>query len=66
MAKAIARNYNWTIAPTGDAALNLLGISTQVPSKWEYVSSGPYKEYNIEGHRSVFHPEQIVWFWDVI
>jgi hypothetical protein len=54
VAKAIARNYNWTIAPTGDAALNLLGISTQVPSKWEYVSSGPYKEYNIEGAQISF------------
>lgn len=38
--KAIARKYNWTIAPSGNTALNLLGLSTQVPSKWKYVSYG--------------------------
>lgn len=48
VAKAIARNYNWKIAPTGNTALNLLGISTQVPAKWEYISSGQYKKYKIE------------------
>jgi len=47
IAKAIARNYNWKIAPAGDTALNLLGLSTQVPADWEYVSSGPYKTYDI-------------------
>ena len=40
VAKAIARKYNWTIAPSGNTALNLLGLSTQVPSKWTYVSDG--------------------------
>lgn len=46
-AKAIARNYGWHIAPCGDAALNLLGLSTQVPAVWQYVSDGPYREYDI-------------------
>ena len=45
IAMAIARNYNWTIIPSGNAALNMLGLSTQVPSKWEYCSSGPYRDY---------------------
>jgi hypothetical protein len=27
VAKALARNYRWTIAPCGDTALNLLGLS---------------------------------------
>ena len=31
--------------PNGDTALNLLGLSTQVPAEWTYVSDGPYKEY---------------------
>ena len=46
-AKAIARNFGWTIVPCGDTALNLLGLSTQVPAKWQYVSDGPYREYTI-------------------
>lgn len=46
VADAIARNYGWTIIPCGDTALNLLGLSTQVPAIWLYVSDGPYKEYS--------------------
>ena len=46
-ARAIARNFNWTIAPSGNTALNLLGLSTQVPARWEYISTGPYREYEI-------------------
>ncbi len=45
VAKALARNYHWTIAPCGNAALNLLGLSTQVPAVWSYISDGPYKTY---------------------
>ncbi len=45
VAKAIARNYGWTIVPCGDTVLNMLGLSTQVPAVWSYVSDGPYKEY---------------------
>jgi hypothetical protein len=41
IADALARNYSWTIAPTGNTALNLLGLSTQVPANWSYISSGP-------------------------
>ena len=49
VAKAIARNFGWTIIPCGDTALNLLGMSTQVPAVWIYVSDGPYREYDIDG-----------------
>ena len=45
VALALARNYSWTIVPNGDTALNQLGLSTQVPAEWTYVSNGPYKEY---------------------
>ena len=45
VALAIARNFAWTVVPCGDTALNMLGLSTQVPSVWLYVSDGPYKEY---------------------
>ena len=46
VAEALARNYGWTTVPSGDTALNLLGLSTQVPAEWEYVSDGPYREYS--------------------
>ncbi|NLV51100.1 MAG: hypothetical protein GXY20_10475 [Clostridiales bacterium] len=49
MAKAIARNYGWTVVPCGDTALNMLGLSTQVPTVWLYVSDGPYKTYEADG-----------------
>lgn len=45
VAGAIARNYGWTISPCGDVALNQLGLSTQVPNVWSYISDGPYKKY---------------------
>ena len=47
VAKALARNYHWTIAPSGMVALNMLGLSTQVPAKWSYISDGPYKTYDL-------------------
>jgi len=47
IAFALARNCNWTIAPSGDTALNQLGLSTQVAAKWSYISDGPYRAYVI-------------------
>ena len=47
IAEALARRFNWNIAPSGDTALNLLHVSTQVPNAWEYVSDGPYRNYVI-------------------
>lgn len=47
LALAIARKYNWNIAPYSTTALNLLGLSTQVPTHYKYISSGRYKEYKI-------------------
>ena len=52
IAKAIARNFGWTIVSCGDTALNLLGLSTQVPAVWQYTSDGPYREYTI-GNRAL-------------
>ena len=46
IAKALGRNFGWTIVPYEDAALNMLGLSTQVPASWTYASNGPYKEYS--------------------
>lgn len=48
VAHALARNFGCTIVPCGDTALNLLGLSTQVPSQWVYFSDGAYKEYTFD------------------
>ena len=47
IAAALARRFNWNIAPSGDTALNILHVSTQVPNVWEYVSDGPYRDYMV-------------------
>ena len=46
IAYAIARSFRWTIAPCGDVALNKLGLSTQVPVVWSYISDGPYRKFS--------------------
>ncbi len=54
IAQAIARNFGWTVVPCGITALNLLGLSTQVPASWSYVSSGPYRTYAVNSVKLVF------------
>lgn len=54
VAKAIARAHGWTIQPTGETALNLLGISPQVPSAWAYLSDGPSRIYKWSGGTLAF------------
>lgn len=48
-AHALARKFGWQIQVTGNAALNILGISTQVPTQYLYLSDGPSKTYNLMG-----------------
>lgn len=50
VAHALARKFNWRIQPSGDAALNLLGLSTQVPGRWVYLSDGPNRQYKAGPH----------------
>jgi len=47
VAQAIARKFNWHIQPSGPAAQNILGLSTQVPGKYSYNSNGPDRNYTI-------------------
>lgn len=54
VAKALARSYHWTIAPCGNTALNLLGLSTQVTAVWSYISDGPYKIYEWNSTKLIF------------
>ena len=46
VAMALARNFGWAIAPSGAAALNMLGLSTQVPAHWSFISNGPYRSFS--------------------
>lgn len=52
-ARAIARRQRWKIVPEGSWAANLLGLSTQVPSRIIYLTDGPNKEVPI-GRRSIY------------
>lgn len=51
-ARAIARRQKWKIVPEGGWAANLLGLSTQVPSRIIYLTDGPNKEVPI-GRRTI-------------
>ena len=51
-AQAIARRQRWKIVPEGAWAANLLGLSTQVPTKIIYLTDGPNNEVLI-GRRSI-------------
>ena len=54
VARAIARQYNFNIVPSSNFALNLIGVSTQVPSSYIYISDGPYREYQVGKMRIEF------------
>ena len=49
VARAFARKFNWRIEISGDSALNLLGLSTQIVGKHIYLSDGENRSYNING-----------------
>ncbi len=48
VALCLARKFGWQIQPGPAAALNLIGLSTQVPSQYVYLSNGPEREYLID------------------
>lgn len=54
VAHALARKFNWQIYPSGEAALNLLGLSTQVLASWVYLSNGPDREYTVGASKLEF------------
>lgn len=47
IARAYARKFNWRIEVSGDTALNLLDLSTQIPGNYLYYSNGPSKTYKL-------------------
>lgn len=49
VASAYARKFGWRTEVSGESALNLLGLSTQVPAGYVYLSDGPSKTYDVMG-----------------
>lgn len=54
VAHALARKFGWDIEPSGETALNILGISTQVPSKYVYITNGRSRIYRIQNRELQF------------
>lgn len=54
VAQALARKSGWRIQPSENTALNLLGLSTQVPAQAVYLSDGPSKTYEIGKRHLIF------------
>jgi hypothetical protein len=54
LAEKIADKYDWNISATGDLALNYVGISTQIPNEYIYISDGPYRSYEYRNKRISF------------
>lgn len=54
VARAVARKFRWRIQPSGALALNLLGLSTQVPARAIYLSDGPDRAYKLGNTSLVF------------
>jgi len=48
LAQALARKFGWQIQISANAALNVMGLSTQVPTQYRYLSDGPSKSYPID------------------
>ena len=47
VAHALARKFGWRIQPSGPVAQNIIGLSTQVPASFVYLSDGPSRTYDV-------------------
>ena len=54
IAEKLANKFSWTISPAGDTALNYMGLSTQIPNEYIYISDGPYREYLYRNKKIIF------------
>lgn len=59
VANALARKFGWTIQVSGNSALNILGLSTQVPSQYLYLSDGRSCSYQIGGQKLNFKKSRL-------
>ena len=53
VARAFARKFNWQIEVSGESALNILGLSTQVEGTYVYLSNGPNKIYTLNNGTTI-------------
>mgnify|MGYP003650411655 CR=1 FL=1 len=59
VAQAIARKNGWQIEVSGNTALNLLGLSTQLPGKFVYLNDSGAKTYQIGKQELVFKKSRL-------
>jgi len=45
VARALARSYLWKLVPSGDTAKHLIGIDSNAPAIWTYITDGAYRVY---------------------
>ena len=53
IAEAVAEHNHARIVPTGEYALNVLGLSTQIPMNFVYLTDGPSRTMEISGGRGI-------------
>lgn len=54
VAQKIADKFDWTVSPTKEIALNYVGLSTQIPNEYIYISDGAYREYIYRDKKIIF------------
>jgi len=54
VANALARKFGWILLPCDEGALNGFGLSTQIPARKIYLSSGPSRVYKVGKHAIEF------------
>jgi hypothetical protein len=55
VAHAIARSKDWRIMPCGKTALYILGLESDRPKKWTYVTNGTYRRYSYGNYKIEFN-----------
>lgn len=48
VAYALARKFKWDIYPSGLTALNIVGLSTQIPNIYEFIGDGRFIKYQYQ------------------
>ncbi|MFW5955719.1 MAG: DUF6088 family protein [Rhodothermales bacterium] len=54
VARPLARKHMWDLVPDKAPSLHLLGLDTQVPAQYRFLSSGPNAEYKVGGIKLAF------------
>ena len=63
VAKALARENGWDLAPSKETALHLFGMVDAKPKVWTYVTNGTYRTYKYGDQQISFtHTGRHFWF----